>query len=577
MIDRSLFSLPGIRSVLAVLACCALVTALLIVGQAYSLTMSVVGLWEGGALLDQGIWVASFFFSFILVHAISYAQDSYLDRYAYAQADALRQELLHTVFEAGPELVQESGTGNTTTLVLEGIDQIETYLRLILPKMCRVVIIPLVILVPVFSVDWISGVIMLIVFPFIILYMVMLGSTAQSKAAKQHKKFQIMSNHFIDSLRGLDTLKSFGVSRQHGENIFRVSEGFRSATMETLRVATLSSLVLDLFATLSVAAVAIMLGLRLLDGSLELFPALMTLVLAPEYFKPIREFASDYHASLDGKNALISVRSLIDGFEASPTHLGSKELSWTEDSSLSVDNLAYSYPGIPILRDIRINARGYTRIGIVGASGAGKSTLMKVLAGFAEPETGSFEINGVKLPDMHQAEWQTQTSYLPQDPYIFHGTLRENITFYHPEASDEELASAIRVVGLDDLVAALPSGVTTKIGEGERALSGGQEQRIALARLCLDERRKILLFDEPTAHLDIETEMELKERMLPLMQNRLVFFATHRLHWMHEMDMILVMDQGEIVDAGSLKELCSREGPFMRLVTMMGGATHAKS
>lgn len=556
---------------LLVLAVCAILTACAVLTQAWSLSSAIVNLWLGQALSEQVIWIAFFLLCFISIQVITYLQDSLLDQYAYKQADRLRQELINTVFSSGPELVQAQGTGNTTTLLLEGIEQIELYLKLIPQKMVRLVLIPLILLIPIFILDWVSGVVMVIVFPFIILYMTLLGKTAQEKAAAQHRGFQLLSNHFINSLRGLDTLKLFGVSKQHGSNIYAVSEKFRRATMKTLRIATLSSAVLDLFATLSVAAVAILLGLRLLDGSLEFFPALTILVLAPEYFKPIREFASDFHASLDGRNALSSVQKVITDYTVEPyeserARLLNQGFTWSTDARLSAQGLDFSYGDIKVLHDLSFEVSGFTKVGIVGASGAGKSTLMQILSGFSAPQQGEFCVNDTLLHNLKQATWQKQAVFLPQNPYIFHASLRDNISFYYPQATDLEIERAIAAVGLEELVSELPQGLDTKIGEGARSLSGGQAQRVALARIYLDASRSLLFFDEPTAHLDIETELELKQKMLPLMENRLVFFATHRLHWMHEMDYILVMKDGRIVEQGTLQELLMHQGHFTSLI-----------
>lgn len=566
---------------LLILTGIALLIGMAIIGQAWALSSAVTNLWLGQDLIEQCNWLALFLICFIGVQLVVTLQNSLLDAYAFKQAHALRQQLTNTVFTIGPELVQAHGTGHTTTLLVEGIDQIETYLGVILQKMVRVLVIPLVLLIPVFILDWISGVILLIILPFIILYMVILGRAAQEKAVVQHRQFKMLSNHFVNSLRGLDTLKLFGVSKQHGKNIFAVSEQFRKATIKTLRVAILSGSVLDLFATLSVAAVAIMLGLRLLDGSLVLFPALTILILAPEYFKPLREFASDFHASLDGRNALGSIQQLLATYqqpagvgepehkevepgESSGTDLSS--LRWSANACLSLEDLCFSYKDFEALRQLTFEACGYAKIGIVGASGAGKSTLMHLLGGFASPSSGHISINGVETPSLRSADWQKQIAYLPQQPFIFHATLRDNLCFYHPEASAADIAAAVKAVGLESLVSELPEGLDTKVGEGERSLSGGQAQRVALARVWLDTSRSVLLFDEPTAHLDIETELELKQKMLPLMQNRLVFFATHRLHWMHEMDLILVLKDGMLVESGTLDELCAQRGHFVSLV-----------
>ncbi|MEA5019550.1 MAG: thiol reductant ABC exporter subunit CydD [Gordonibacter sp.] len=569
MIDKSLFALPGVKVALLLLVALDLVRVFAVVGQAWALAAAIVGLWNGAPLSDQVGWIALFVGCFVGRQILVYGQQAYLENYAATRADELRTQLLKKVFDGGASVVQAHGTGKVSTLVLEGIDQVETYIRLILPKAVGVVIIPLVLLVWIFPLDWVSGIIAVVAFPFIILYMVILGHTAQDEAAKQHATFQVMSNHFIDSLRGIDTLKLLGRGRAHGASIFGVSERFREATMKTLRVATLSSSVLDLFATASLAAVAIMLGFRLIDGSLAFFPALIVLILVPEYFKPVREFAADYHASLDGKNALVSIQKLIG--EREQSHRLQALPSWDASSTIELQGIGFSYPDYEALSEVSFRASGFQKVGIVGASGAGKSTLVNLLGGFAYPTQGCVKVGESLLADLQQPDWQRQTIFIPQAPYIFHASLRDNIAFYRTDADAARIAEAVRIVGLEELVNELPDGIDTVIGEGARALSGGQAQRIALARALLDDSRRILLFDEPTAHLDIETEFELKERMLPLMEGHLVIFATHRLHWMNEMDLILVMEGGRVVQSGTLDQLRSSDGAFCRLVSSMGG------
>lgn len=573
MIDRALFALEGIRGALAALVALAAARALLVVGQAWALASAIVHLWEGAPLLDQGMLIALFLACFVGGQGVRYAQDAYLDRYAYARIDDLRRELLQAVFGQGARIVQEAGTGSVTAMVLEGIDQVETYLRLILPKIVCVVVVPLVVLVCVFPVDWVSGAIMLVMYPVIVFYMGLIGATAKAAASLQHEEYQRLSNHFIDSMRGIDTLKLFGRGKRHGARIHEVSERFREATVKTLRIATLSGSVLDLISTLSLAAVAIMLGFRLVDGSIAFFPALFVLVVVPEYFKPIREFASDYHASLDGKNALASIQAIVASAsgEAQGRRADAGIPAWSEEAVLELDGVGFSYPEHEALSGVTFSARGFARIGVVGASGSGKSTLVNLLGGFSAPSAGEVRAAGRTLLDLRDPSWQRQVIYIPQDPYLFHATLRENIVFYRPDASESDVEQAVRVVGLEDLVAELPDGLETLVGEGARALSGGQAQRIALARALLDRSRRILLFDEPTAHLDIETELELKERMLPLMEGRLVFFATHRLHWAHDMDAVLVMEDGRAVEFGAPSELAALGGAYARLAAQVEG------
>ena len=584
VIDRSLFTLPKVGMVMGILLVLALAEAACVLGEAYALARAITNLWEGGVLADQAVLVAVFAACFIGKQVLVYGRDTFLARFSRQRASELRDELLKRVFSAQGGVVAEHGSAAVTQAALDGIEQAETYLGLILPKIIGVVAIPLPILIAVFIYDWVSGIILLVFFPVIIFFMIVLGRQASARAAAQYESYNALSNHFIDTLRGIDTLKVFGRAKSFGARIFQSSEDFRYATVETLKTATLSGAVLDLVATLGVAGVSLMLGFRLIDGIMTLFPALATLVLSPEYFKPIREFAGDFHASLDGKNALKSITAIIanDAKEIAPVDVE----PWDESSKLRLDNIAYSYPVLEsdkpaagedggatlsrrALEDVSFRVQGYTKVGIVGLSGSGKSTLANLIGGFARPDEGTIGVAGTRTASLQQPSWQRQLLYIPQNPYLFHASLRDNIRFYSPDADDEAMAEAISVTGLDDLVKQLPDGLDTVIGEGGRGLSGGQAQRIALARALLDPSRKVLIFDEPTAHLDIETELELKERMLPLMEGKLVFFATHRLHWLANMDYILVLEDGRVAEQGTLDDLLARNGKLVELVATM--------
>jgi len=235
-------------------------------------------------------------------------------------------------------------------------------------------------------------------------------------------------------------------------------------------------------------------------------------------------------------------------------------------------NVAYGKDAAT-LKDITFDVHGFQKVGIIGASGSGKSTLINTLGGFLSPQDGQIHVRGTQVPHLDQKAWQRSFVYIPQAPYLFHASLRDNLAFYAPDASEAAVNAAAAKAGLTDWIASLPAGLDTQIGEGARGVSGGQAQRIALARSFLDDSRRVLLFDEPTAHLDIETEVELKQTMMPVFANHLVFFATHRLHWMNEMDYILVMDHGEIVEQGTPAELQEQNGAYVRLRSEMEGAT----
>lgn len=562
MIDRLLFTIKGVRTALRNCVLFSFVAGALIAIQALCLTTTLVNLWYSQALLDQIPFIAGFLACLIARQILDNTQSKWLESFAVNRADEFREALFEKLFKQGQTLIQQKGTGGFATLLIEGVDQVESYLHMILPRMTKLVIIPVMLLVLLFVFDWVSALIGLLVFPAIILQMVLIGHTASLEAGKQHKEYQRLANHFLDSIRGIDTLKFFGRSKAHAQRIFESSERFRKATMKTLRVATLSGAVLDAFSTVSIAAIAVLLGFRLVDGSLGLYPALFVLVVMPDYFRPIREFASDYHASLDGKNSL---RSILDTLGANDG-IGSE--STGGDATGAINDTTLSSPAFSLeLRDVSFfygsssssNANtfalenisatffGGQRIGIVGASGSGKSTLAHILAGLTDPTSGKIVLNEQRLSTLNTPWWHHRVAYIPQDPHIFHASLRDNVAFYHPEASDADLEQVCSLMGLNSLIEELPEGINTIIGEGGHTLSGGQAQRIAFARAFLNDECSVLIFDEPTAHLDIETELELKEHMLSLMQNKLVFFATHRMHWLSAMDSVVVLDKGKVV------------------------------
>ncbi|WP_283171589.1 thiol reductant ABC exporter subunit CydD [Curtanaerobium respiraculi] len=576
----SLLALPGAKAQLAALTAFALAQAACIVALSLALAAALANMWAGEDALSQLGLIAVVFSGFLGQRLLVIAQDAVIGRYARQRADELRNELLECVFVDQTHVALDQGAAATVSQAIEGTAQVESYIRLILPKMVGVVALTVPLLACVFALDWVSGLILVLVFPIVALFMAILGKMAREYAEQQFGAYNRMANSFIDTLRGLGTLVAFGASRKERDSIFSSSEKFREATMRTLEVATLSGAALDLICVMGLAAIAIMLAFRLMDGSLALRTGLACLILAPEVTNPLRTFAADFHASLDGRSALKHAQKLIAESrsrkgDASDLRIG----EWSGESVLKLDGIGFSY-GTGAGRGAAIGhatfeARGFQRIGIVGTSGSGKSTLAALLGGFEVPTAGSFEIDGGTTPSLRMPSWQRQVLFVPQNPTIFHDTLRTNLAFYTPDAPDGIVEQAARTVGLDGLVEQLPQGLDTVIGEGGRGLSGGQAQRIALARALLDPARRILIFDEPTAHLDIEVELELKERMIPLMEGRLVFFCTHRLHWLKQMDRVVVLDGGSVVQQGAPDELLAVEGPLTAMARTLGaGGAH---
>ena len=581
LLDPNIKTLPGARAALGASFAASAADAVLTAGQAWGLACALAGLWEGGALGAQLPWVALFAVCFAARQLLALGRGAFLDRFSRRAASDLRRQLAEALYDGGPPAVQRTGTGSVTAALVDGVAQVREYLALIIPKVTDMMVVPAVLGLALLGLDLISGAIALVLIPCIVFYMKMLGSYAKENAARQHGRYQRLSNHFLDSLRGLPTLKAFGRSRAYAAQIERTSESFREATVKTLKSATLSSLVLDLFRVFALAAAAIMLGFRLMAGNVQILPALAVLILLPEFFAVIRRYSADFHASLDGRNQLASVLALIQaGREEAAKASTLEQLPAGEEGmppALCVENLGYRYAAHSgeergfALEGVSLQTRGPLKLGVVGASGSGKSTLVQLLAGFAAHSEGSVAVNGAPIDSLACPAWQRQVSYIPQNPHIFNASLADNIAFYNPGATRAQVESAARRAGLGPLVASLSHGLDTTVGEGGRQLSGGQAQRLALARAFLSSERRVLVFDEPTAHLDVETELALKESILPLMEGRLVIFATHRLHWMRNMDHIVVMEGGRAVQQGSLDELLAQDGPFTRLVEQLRG------
>lgn len=576
MMDKNLFRIPKIRPVLMGLAGLAVLQAFLIIGQAYFLAHAITNVWNKAPVLNQLHWVLGFFVCFMGRQFCHTVREWLLDRFAYTASQQLREQLLTKIYALGPNFVQKVGTGNMVTMAIEGIRQIENYFTLILPKMVNMMIIPWLVAAFLFFYDMEAVAILLIVFPIIILFMIILGYAAQAKADRQYARYQQLSNHFLDSLRGLQTLRYLGLGKRYEKSVFTMSEDYRKATIDTLKIGILSTFALDFFTTISIAIIALMLGLKLIYGQLLLFPALLILILAPDFFLPVRDFSNDYHATLDGGNTVKAIFAILNEEGTAVADQYQANAGWSAEDRLQLTKVSMRYDPAATeatLKEIAFEWQGFGKIGIVGLSGSGKSTLIKLLAGFLSMEdTGTIQLNEQKLPHLKQVGWQEQLFYIPQSPYIFHASLHENIRFYVPEASEDEVLQAVAAAGLSEVIAELPEGLATEIGDGGHSLSGGQIQRIALARAFLDHSRKILLFDEPTAHLDIETEARLKETILPLLEDKLVFFATHRLHWMQQMDYILVMKDGAVVEQGTFDELQAKTaGPYQELVQAMKG------
>ena len=574
MIDKSLFELPGVRRMFPILGILAVFQFIAIAGQALFLATAITKLWQGQLFSHTIPWVLGFFACFLSREIINFGRSKALDKLAYQLATKLRGDMLDKFFRLGPVAIANLGSGSAATTVITGIDQVENYIKLVLSKVLNMMIIPMLILIPVYFLDWQSGIVLTLTFPFAIIFMILLGYAAQGRAERQYKTFQYLSNHFLDSLRGISTLKYFGLSKDYSNSIYKTSEDFRKETMGALRIAMLSTFALDFFASLSVAVVALFLGLRLMSGDILLFPALAALILAPEYFLPLRDFASDYHATLNGKNALAAVNEVLSTEENTLSVLTEK-VTWSANSQLQLTELGKIYDTGRGISNVNLSVNGFKKIAIVGNSGSGKSTLLSMLAGFLKPTAGEIKLNEQSLTSLTDENYRQSVQFIPQKTYIFAGTFRENLAFYEPDSTDDEIKAAAKLAGLESLIDEI--GLDGQIGASGRTISGGQAQRVALVRAFLSHTRNILFLDEPTAHLDIETELEIKANILPLLENKLVFIATHRLHWLSSMDLVIVLNEGQLAGIGTPEQLLSENTYYQKLLSQMRGVDDDKN
>ncbi|HLR43345.1 MAG TPA: thiol reductant ABC exporter subunit CydD [Pseudogracilibacillus sp.] len=550
---------PGYLRTYSLLTILIIIETVAVIAQAFFLARAITFLFQKMPIQDVFIDIGFFFLAFIIRYIISQAEIAVAEKYSKDVGTYLREKLLYRYFHQPSHYVQRVGTGHLVQLMMEGIDDVKKYVEIIGIRMIRTVITPAAIVVYIYFYDPISSVILVATVPIVVIFMILLGLAAEKMADNQYVLYTRLANHFVDSLKGLETLAFLGRSKEHGRRIKQVSDDYRKATMKTLRVAFLSSFALDFFTSLSIAFVAVGLGLRLIDGVIVLLPALTILILAPEYFSPIKQVGKDYHATLDGQVAMTHINEWLE--EDMTAENSEASLLQENVHSIAMENIQFELDEKYLVEDLSFQvSKGM--IGIVGRSGAGKTTLINILAGRMAPTQGRIRINEEVYDSLHVDEWFEHIAYIPQHPYIFPLSLADNIRFYQPDATDIQVEEMVRKIGLQSVVAKFPHGIHEKIGEGGRTLSGGQEQRIALARALLSDKSVILL-DEPTAHLDIETEYEIKQLILELMSDKFVFIATHRLHWMANVDQIVMVDDGKVV-ANDTHDLLMKENEAYR-------------
>ncbi|MGV9687675.1 thiol reductant ABC exporter subunit CydD [Streptomyces sp. NPDC003444] len=503
-----------------------LVGAALVVAQAMLLAEIVVGSFKEGRsvsalttplLLLAGVAVAR--------GLVSWLTELAAHRASAAVKSELRGRLLVRAAALGPGWLGGQRTGSLIALATRGVDALDDYFARYLPQLGLAVVVPVAVLARIVTEDWVSAAIIVVTLPLIPLFMILIGWYTQARMDRQWKLLSRLSGHFLDVVAGLPTLKVFGRAKAQAESIRAITSAYRQATMRTLRIAFLSSFALELLATLSVALVAVTIGMRLVHGDLDLYTGLVILILAPEAYLPLRQVGAQYHAAAEG---LAAAEEIFDVLEQPVRNGGTGAVPDSVRLELDAVTVRHAGRAEPSLDATTLTVEPGETVALVGPSGSGKSTLLDVVLGFTAPEPGgTVRVGGEDLAGLDLEAWRSRIAWVPQRPYLFAGTIAENVRLARPDASDEAVREALRDAGADGFVAELPGGLDTPLGEDGAGLSAGQRQRLALARAFLADR-PLLLLDEPTAALDGETEAGVVDAVRRLAAGRTVLLVVHR-------------------------------------------------
>jgi ATP-binding cassette subfamily C protein CydD len=480
---------------------------------------------------------------------------------ASAQVKTEIRRMLHAkIASLGPRFLGTQRTGDIASLLVEGVDALDNYYAAYLPQMAVAAFLPAALLAFVVPADWVSAIILLVGAPLIPIFMIIIGKGTERLNQRQWRRLALMSAHFFDVLEGLSTLKLFGASRDAAGLIGRMSDDYRQTTMSVLRVAFLSSLVLEFFTTLGVAMIAVFVGFRLYYGELHFLPGFFVLLLAPEFFRPLRAMGTQYHARME---AIAASERIVDLMEtAEPEAPAGRSTLATAAGTIRFEEVDFAYqPGEPTLQAINLTLLPGEHVALVGPSGSGKSTLARLLLGLARPHGGRITLNGTDLSTVAPETWFARISWMPQRPTLFAGTIAENIRLGLPDASMAAVVRAAKAAEAHAFVSLLPQGYETVIGERGQGLSGGEIRRIALARALL-KPADFLVLDEAEASLDRETAALVRQAIARLPHEMTVLLIAHRLESAEAADRILVLREGRIIEEGTPASLRATSGNY---------------
>lgn len=524
-------------------------------------------------LQDVSTLIIIFIVLAVLKSALIWSQQFFSASLVTFVKKSLRKKLLIKIEEIGPLTLKSERTGELVNTVLNGVDKLEDYFSKFLPQMFLSIFIPIIILIFVFPLDWLTAIVFIVTAPIIPVFMFLIGSIAEKMNRKQWKTLSRMSAYFLDVLQGLTTLKLFNRTNDAIKKINDISNQFRIKTLNVLKIAFLSALVLEVTATISVAIIAVEIGLRLLSGNFVFADALFILIIAPEFYLPLRILGTTYHAGMEGIAAYERINDVIN-YRSTKSNLITNvkdDFIFTQNNSITLNNISYTYAEreIKALDNVSFTIETNKVTAFVGASGSGKTTLMNILLRFFNPTVGNILIGETDLIQIKEEVWRNNSAWLPQNPHLFSKSILENLQIANKQATLEEVINAAKNAHIHEFILNLPNGYNTLVGENGAKLSGGEIQRIALARAYL-RSASLLFVDEPTANLDPIVEDEIVKDMYKLFSGKTVFIIAHRLNTIVKADKIIVMKDGKIEESGNHNDLKLKNGYYKKLLDAHG-------
>ena len=537
-----------------------LIASVFTIAQAFILSRTINNAFLLHQTLQQVFDLIIIYLSFSIAKAISiWLQNFFSSKVVFIIKKNLRKQLINKIKELGPLKLKSERTGEIVNTLLNGVDKLEDYFSKFLPQIFLAAFIPILILLFVLPRDLLSAIIFIVTAPIIPTFMFLIGSISEKLNQKQWVTLSRMSAYFFDVLQGLPTLKLFNRTKETIKRIDNITNIFRIKTLKVLRVAFLSALVLEVASTISVAVIAVSIGLRLLNGDFNFTDALFILIIAPDFYLPLRQLGVSYHAGMEGISSFERISELMKN-ESSETMNSNQTKKIIEyDSPIVFENVSFTYEerNIKALDSISLVIEPKKVIALVGQTGSGKTTLMNMLLRFINPAQGMIKFGNQNLFEINEDEWRKNIAWIPQSPHLFNKTILENIKLSNDDATIQGIIEAASKSKIHKLISSLPKQYDTLVSEAGDNFSGGEIQRIALARAYL-RNAPIILVDEPTANLDPIIEEEIMNDMFDLFKGKTVLIIAHRLNTIIKADKIIVMKNGRVDTIGNHSEMLDK-------------------